>query len=165
LSVLTSRGEGAFGVVAPALLTPGRRIDDVKNRNKTRSGVRGIPPRVFSAARAMALAFGAGALLLGCVGTLGAEGYVVSGYPVVRARLVPVELNTYPRVYYRGAYAYLVDGTWYYPTDEGWVIFETEPPELQRYRLTYRRATPRYVPPEPEYSFPRERGRRQYTPR
>ncbi|WP_129579966.1 hypothetical protein [Sorangium sp. Soce836] len=115
-----------------------------------------------SALAAAALAAGA-SLLAGCLGTVGAEGYVVSGFPVVRAEVVPMELAASPRVYFHGTYAYLVDGQWYYPTNRGWVIFEREPAELRRYRQTYR-ASPRYVP-ERELSFPRERGRGYYTPR
>ncbi|WP_437811484.1 hypothetical protein [Sorangium sp. So ce1078] len=115
-----------------------------------------------SALAALALAAGA-SLLMGCLGTVGAEGFVVSGYPVVRAEIIPVEIAASPRVYFRGTYAYLVDGEWYYPTNRGWVVFEQEPPELRRYRQTYR-ASPRYVP-ERELSYPRERGRRHYTPR
>lgn len=112
---------------------------------------------------AAALAVGA-SLLMGCVGTVRpVGGVVVSGVSAVRAEMVPVEIAAYPRVYFRGTYAYLVDGRWFYPTNQGWVIFEEEPTELQQYRQTYR-TSPRYVP-ERELSYPRERGRRYYTPR
>ncbi|WP_437277694.1 hypothetical protein WME90_41710 [Sorangium sp. So ce375] len=112
---------------------------------------------------AAALAAGA-SLLMGCMGTVGTEGgFVVSGVPAVRAEVVPVEIAAYPRVYFRGTFAYLVDGRWFYPTNRGWVIFEQEPRELRNYRQTYE-TSPRYVP-ERELSFPRERGRRYYTPR
>jgi hypothetical protein len=104
----------------------------------------------------------AAALMVGCAGTLSTEGYAVYGHPVVRAELVPVEISAHPRVYYGGTYAYLVGGVWYYPTDRGWVIFEEEPAELRRFRESYR-SSPRYVPPERELGFPRER-RRRYTP-
>ena len=104
------------------------------------------------------------ALAAGCSATLGAEGYAVYGHPAARAELVPVEIDAYPRFYYRGAYAYLVDGVWYYPTNRGWVVFEEEPVELRRYRESVR-PSPRYVAPEREYGYPRERGRRHYTPR
>ncbi|XXX75794.1 hypothetical protein WMF30_49910 [Sorangium sp. So ce134] len=123
-------------------------------------------PRCLSVTRSAlggaALVAGA-SLLVGCLGTVGAEGYVVSGYPAARAEVVPVEIAAYPRVYFRGTYAYLVDDQWYYPTNRGWVVFEEEPAELRRYRQTYE-ASPRYVP-ERELSYPRERGRRYYTPR
>ncbi|MGK3999118.1 hypothetical protein [Sorangium sp. So ce1024] len=115
-----------------------------------------------SALAAAALGLGA-SLLVGCLGTVGAEGYVVSGYPAVRAEVVPVEITAYPRVFFRGTYAYLVDGQWYYPTNRGWVIFEQEPVELRHYRQTFR-SSRRYAP-ERELSYPRERGRRYYTPR
>ncbi|AUX26678.1 hypothetical protein SOCEGT47_072480 [Sorangium cellulosum] len=137
----------------------------MKQSNNVPSLVRGCL-RPLSAMRSAlsAAALGAGAsLLMGCLGTVGAEGYVVSGYPAARAEAVPVEITAYPRVFFRGTYAYLVDGLWYYPTNRGWVVFEEEPAELRRYRQTYRRS-PRYVP-ERELSYPRERGRRYYTPR
>lgn len=111
-----------------------------------------------------ALAIGAAALATGCVGTVGTEGFIVRGTPAVRAELVPLEITAYPRVFYRGTYAYLVDGVWYYPTDRGWMVFSEEPIELRRYRESVR-PSPRYVPPERELGFPRERGRRTYTPR
>lgn len=138
---------------------------DVQLSNTVTSLVRRRPTSL-SVARSVltAAALGLGAsLLTGCLATVGTEGYVVSGYPAVRAEAVPVEIAAYPRVYFRGTYAYLVDGQWYYPTNRGWVIFEEEPAELRRYRQTYR-ASPRYVP-ERELSYPRERGRRHYTPR
>ncbi|WP_437598859.1 hypothetical protein [Sorangium sp. So ce590] len=115
-----------------------------------------------SALAPLALAAGA-SLLMGCLGTIATEGFVVSGYPAVRAEVVPVEIAAHPRVFFRGTYAYLVDGRWFYPTNRGWVVFEREPPELRRYRQTFR-TSPRYVP-ERELSYPRERGRRFYTPR
>lgn len=94
----------------------------------------------------------------GCVGTVGAEGALVYGYPTVYAEVAPADLTVYPRVYYRGAYAYLVEGTWYYPTARGWIVFSQEPVELYRYRT-------RYLPPERRgepyrgYGYPRERPR------
>jgi hypothetical protein len=98
------------------------------------------------------------------MGTVGTEGgFVVSGVRAVRAEAVPVEIAAYPRVYFRGTFAYLVDGRWFYPTNRGWVVFEQEPRELRNYRQTYE-TSPRYVP-ERELSYPRERGRRYYTPR
>jgi hypothetical protein len=111
-----------------------------------------------------ALALGAAAApLAGCVATLGTDAAVVYGHPVVHADVVPAEIATYPRVYYRGHYAYLVDGAWYYPSGGGWVVFREEPVELRRYRTEYRRS-PRYVPPPYEYGYPRERPR-TYRPR
>ncbi len=137
----------------------------MKQSNNVTSPVRRRPrclAMMRSALAPLALAAGA-SLLMGCLGTVATEGFVVSGYPAARAEIVPVEIAAHPRVFFRGTYAYLVDGQWYYPTNQGWVIFEREPPELRRYRQTFR-ASPRYVP-ERELSYPRERGRRHYTPR
>ncbi|WP_437754770.1 hypothetical protein [Sorangium sp. So ce1389] len=137
----------------------------MKQSNNVTSLVR-RRPRSLSVARfaLAAAALGVGAsLLTGCLGTVATEGFVVSGYPAARVEAVPVEIAAYPRVYFRGTYAYLVGDEWYYPTNRGWVVFEEEPVELRRYRQTYR-ASPRYVP-ERELSYPRERGRRFYTPR
>lgn len=134
--------------------------------NSAPPGARTRPcfPGTSRIARAGAIALGIGiATLAGCVGTVGTEGYIAAGHPVVRAEIVPAEITAYPRVYYRGTYAYLVGGVWYYPTNRGWMIFEEEPVELRRYRQTFR-TSPRYVP-EREHSYPRERGRRHYTPR
>jgi hypothetical protein len=121
--------------------------------------------RRYAAAAAAALALGAGAApLAGCVATVGTEGGVLYGYPVARTEIVPVEITTYPRVYYQGRYAYFVNDRWYYPSDTGWVVFREEPVELKRHRTEHRRS-PRYVPPpRHEYSYPRERPR-TYTPR
>jgi hypothetical protein len=106
----------------------------------------------------------------GCVGTVGAEGGVVYGYPTVYAEVAPADLTIYPRVYYRGAYAYLVDGAWYYPSAGGWVVFRQEPVELYRYRTRYLPAD-RYHGPYRGYGYPQERPRtyererpRPYTP-
>ncbi|WP_438006150.1 hypothetical protein WME89_47290 [Sorangium sp. So ce321] len=137
----------------------------MKQSNNVTSLVR-RRPRCLSVTRSVlaAAALVAGAsLLMGCLGTVATEGFVVSGYPAVRAEAVPVEIAAYPRVYFRGTYAYLVGDEWYYPTNRGWVVFEEEPVELRRYRHTYRES-PRHVP-ERELGFPRERGRRYYTPR
>jgi hypothetical protein len=79
----------------------------------------------------------------------------IGGYATVYADNVPVDIYTYPHVYYGGSYAYLVGDRWYYPSGGGWVVMRGEPPELYRYRSTYvRRAPPAY----PGY-------RRGYEPR
>jgi hypothetical protein len=89
----------------------------------------------------------ASALGTGCAGTTRAQGTVVFGYRAVYVETVPAYAVYQPRVYYRGRYAYLVDGRWYYPGDRGWVVFREEPRELRRYRAnsgdpaTYRGAT------------------------
>ncbi|MCC6559094.1 MAG: hypothetical protein IT372_39725, partial [Polyangiaceae bacterium] len=77
----------------------------------------------------------------------------------VYADVAPADLYLYPRYYYNGAYAYFVDGSWYYPHTGGWVVFRSEPAELYRYRT-------RYLPPTYRGSYvgyPRERYR-TYTP-
>jgi hypothetical protein len=134
----------------------GRSVHEAPSRARGR-----LRRRAFAAATAFALG-AAAALLAGCVATVGGEG-VVYGYPVVQAEVVPVEIATYPRVYYRGRYAYLVGDVWYYPSDRGWVVFREDPVELRRYRTEYRRS-PRYVPPPHDYGYPRERPR-TYRPR
>ena len=107
-----------------------------------------------------------------CAGTTQAQarGTVVYGYPAEYVQSVPAYAVYQPRVHYRGRYAYLVDGRWYYPADHGWVVFREEPRELERYRVnsgdpTYRyryrttpaypyRTTPEYRYRSPEYSAP-----------
>lgn len=80
----------------------------------------------------------AGALSSGCAGEL------VATYPVVEADVVPVEIYTYPHTVYAGSDAYLVNDRWYYRSRGRWVVFRSEPRELQRYRVDYhrRRAVP-----------------------
>lgn len=53
---------------------------------------------------------------------------------LVRAEFVPPEIWAYPHVLFGGVYAYLVDGVWYYPTPQGWMVFRREPVELSRQR-------------------------------
>lgn len=114
-------------------------------------------------AAAALLALAGATMTLGCTttGTVGAGGAVVYGYPAIYADVTPYELAGYPRLWYRGSYAYLIDGSWYYPTTTGWVVFREEPPELYRYRSRYV-APPRYYQP-PGYGYPREypRGYRE----
>lgn len=110
----------------------------------------------------------AGAILLsalssvGCTATLGGE--LVYGHPVYVAETVPVELETYPRVYYRGGYAYLAEDRWYYQGPRGWVIFREEPRELYRYRTALPREhrARRAPPPRVRPTAPREERRRYY---
>ncbi|MFO0590596.1 MAG: hypothetical protein U0441_23845 [Polyangiaceae bacterium] len=83
------------------------------------------------------------AALCGAVGVLGGcAGELVASYPVVEADVVPVEITTYPHVYYAGSDAYLVDGRWYYRSRGRWVVFRREPAELQTYRVDYYRRRP-----------------------
>jgi hypothetical protein len=67
----------------------------------------------------------------------------------------PYEITSYPHVWYGDRWLYLVDGVWYAPTAEGWIILRDEPRELGRYRRYYEPDSPRRYAPSP----PRERGR------
>jgi len=55
----------------------------------------------------------------------------------VRAELatdLPRDVLFYPHVLYGGDSAYLVDGRWYRPGANGWVVFTDEPLELEMLR-------------------------------
>jgi hypothetical protein len=112
----------------------------------------------------------------GCEATVFPAGSVAFGSPdsdvFVRASVVPRDIWAYPHVLYGESYAYLVDGRWYYPTPDGWMVFRREPIELSRQRTQIgeqRYRTPIYpsYPPEqrnPGYpqeqrypAYPRER--------
>jgi len=84
------------------------------------------------------------------LGTWRAQAYApqrVHGYLVDRTNR-PADVNRYPRVPYRGSYAYLIGGRWYFKTDAGlWIVFREEPRELERRRIEMRRG--------PEYAYPR----------
>jgi hypothetical protein len=105
-------------------------------------------------------------LLTSCYGTTRVEGGVVYDYPVVQVEAAPMHIDTYPRVYYRGNYAYLVEGRWYYPTASGWVVFRQEPEVLSSYRVRYYRQYPHRVNRRHEMGTPaprqRPRPRRRY---
>lgn len=76
----------------------------------------------------------AGALALGtagCVARTAGTAALVYDYPVVEVEAVPRRIEAYPRVLYRGNYAYLVDGRWYYHAPSRWVVFREEPEELR----------------------------------
>jgi hypothetical protein len=83
------------------------------------------------------------AALPGCVAS--AEGGFVADYPTVYVESVPPRIEYYPRTYYRGSPAYLVDGRWYYRTHDRWAVFREEPVELREYRV---RREPRYLAPQ-----------------
>jgi hypothetical protein len=104
------------------------------------------------------LAFAGVTALAGCTGTIGTGGAVVYGYPTAYAEVEPVQVETYPRVMYRGSYAYLVDGSWYYRNSGRWVVFRQEPPELRHYR-TRTVEPPRVYERDRGYGYPRERPR------
>jgi len=91
-------------------------------------------------------------------------GELVYGYPVYPVAAAPVEVATYPRVYYGGSYAYLVEDRWYYQSPRGWVVFREEPRELYRYRtaLPPDHRARRVPPPQARPSAPHEQPRRYY---
>jgi hypothetical protein len=113
-------------------------------------------------------------LVLACTGTTTVQADAVYGYAVAEPAQVPPQIYYQPRVYYRGQYAYLMDGRWYYPQRGRWVVFRDEPTELRRYRVyevdryeparPYRAPTYRPYPRGPEYSAP-PAPRRYYAPR
>ncbi len=53
-----------------------------------------------------------------------------------RATDLPRDVLFYPHVLYGGDNAYLVDGRWYRPAADGWVVFTEEPVELETLRRT-----------------------------
>lgn len=108
-----------------------------------------------------------------CVVRARGEEAVVYGHPAVYVDTAPPDVYVYPRQEYRGGYAYLVDGRWYYETPRGWVIFRDTPRELEARRVYTVRGTHHHAPPArvyeerrvPAYTAPRapvERGRRYY---
>jgi len=60
---------------------------------------------------------------------------VVYEEPVVYVQSAPVvDIETYPRTYYRGSYVYYVNGIWYTRGSRGWVYYRSEPRDLVSYR-------------------------------
>jgi hypothetical protein len=62
-----------------------------------------------------------------------------------------VEYRSYPHTVYEGRTVYLIDNRWGYPSGDRWVVYQTEPAPLARYRTTIEAAPPaprRYVRPE-----------------
>jgi hypothetical protein len=49
---------------------------------------------------------------------------------------VPGDVLYYAHVLYGGETAYLVDGRWYRPGADGWLVFDEEPLELEMLRRT-----------------------------
>ena len=83
----------------------------------------------------------------GCYARVRAHPTVVATYqepvyeePVVYVQSAPVvDIESHPRVYYRGSYVYYVDGRWYAPSRRGWVYYRSEPRDLVRYRVDFER--------------------------
>lgn len=63
--------------------------------------------------------------------------------PTIYVSSVPVDIESHPRVYYRGSYAYYVDGRWYAPSARGWVYYRSEPRALVTHRVQFERSRPR----------------------
>lgn len=133
----------------------------------------GLARFIVGAASALSLTLCAS----GCIAEAGVVVEPVYGYSTAYIEAPPAAIYTYPRHYYRGHYAYLVGGRWYYDTPDGWVVFRSEPRELaeRRYYILTRphdhhpprtrHVRPRYyderrVPASPQE--PVERGRRYY---
>jgi hypothetical protein len=91
--------------------------------------------------RALGVGAALAATLPGCMAH--ARGEVVYDYPVVTVEAAPARIETYPRTYYHGRPAYLVDGRWYYRSGPRWVYFREEPVELRTYRVRHY-DSPRY---------------------
>ena len=89
----------------------------------------------------------------GCSASLGLRP-TVGGYAVTATDSVPVAIDGYPRALYRDRYAYLVDGRWYYPTNNGWVVFLEEPTPLEQYRMRVQMAPPATRSPDVYYGYP-----------
>jgi hypothetical protein len=78
----------------------------------------------------------------------------IAGYAVAPVGAPPIAIEGYPRYFYGDRYAYLVDGQWYYPTPDGWVVFLDVPPVLTEYRLRVQSAPPAARPPDVYYGYP-----------
>jgi hypothetical protein len=85
----------------------------------------------------------------------------VAGYAVEPVDAVPVAVDGYPRMIYNDQYAYLVGGRWYYPTNDGWVVFVDEPRPLAQYRSRWQSAPPATRAPDVYYGYPPEPRQRQ----
>lgn len=96
--------------------------------------------RRFGGMRAAVAVIAAGSALgaAGCEATIHTREPFALAYEqeglLVRAQIVPPDIWAYPHVTFGGTYAYLVDGVWYYPTPNGWMVFRQEPVELSRER-------------------------------
>lgn len=88
-------------------------------------------PRLFPVTL-LSLSLAGGAAVLVGVGVVACG----EGEPprLVRAEAVigvPMDIAFYPHVYYGGEDAYLVDGRWFRPDADGWVVFTDVPLELE----------------------------------
>lgn len=93
----------------------------------------------------------------GCEATItpAAPAFAFEGSLVAPATIVPADVWAYPRVYFGGSYAYLVNGAWYQETPRGWVVYRREPVELFRARTRIYASPARPSPRQPAYGYPR----------
>jgi hypothetical protein len=96
----------------------------------------------------------------GCEATITPPVVAFQADVVAPVAVVPPDIYAYPRVYFGGAWAYLVDGFWYQPTPRGWVVFRREPVELARERTRIYAAPRPIAPRTPAYGFPPPAPRR-----
>ena len=90
--------------------------------------------RVPALIRFAAAVFAAAALALAVVCC--AKGEAARHVRADPATSVPSDIEFYGHVLYGGEDAYLVDGRWYRPGANGWVVFTEEPVELELLRKT-----------------------------
>lgn len=62
--------------------------------------------------------------------------------PVVYVDEVPVNVESYPSVYYGGTYVYYVGDRWYYRSPRGWAYYRHEPRWFGSYRADFERRYP-----------------------
>ena len=75
---------------------------------------------------------------------------------VVPVASVPADIWSYPRISYGGGWVYLVNGFWYQPTPQGWVMYRREPLELARERTRIYAAPRMPGVRTPQYGYPRQ---------
>lgn len=116
--------------MAPPLLCVAAEEATVSSNTSVLSGGTRLCVALIAAASALIAA--------GCEATIHATEPFAVAYEqeglLVRAAVVPANIWAYPHVHFGGSYAYLVDGVWYYPSPNGWMVFRREPVELSRER-------------------------------
>jgi hypothetical protein len=93
------------------------------------------------------------ALVVSAAAPCTVHGQATVGEPVgtVQVTSAPVvNWGTYPHTVYNGRTVYYINNRWGFPRRGGWTYFQSEPPELVRYRRRIETAppAPRYVPPD-----------------
>ena len=92
--------------------------------------------------------------------------YVTGGVATTDVEYVdaPVDVYTSPQVYYEGSTHYYVNGSWYRPSERGWVRYRQPPAGLTRVRPYVQQAPPAaryrtYTPSQVQVAPPaREQG-------